>query len=303
MGLRSRFNIISLCAGTGAFDMGIRLAVPHARTVCYVEVEAYACAVLAARIKDRTMDDAPIWSDLTTFDGEPWRGAVDCIIAGLPCTPYSTAGKQRGHDDERAIWPAAIRIIEAVRPAMVFFENVPNFLRFFRPVGEELSRLGYEYQAGIFSAEECGAPQRRERLFILAHSAESIGDSGRERSGRQARSDAGGRGSRSDVANTESDAWHLHARSGRCDEAAPDASGLGLFPPGPADADAWAAIIAERPDLAPAVEREIRRVASGNPDWLGATRPDELRALGNLVVPITAALAFITLAKRLGVEL
>ena len=85
MGSRPGFNIISLCAGIGGLDLGLGIAVPDARTVCYVEREIAACAILAARMADGSLESAPIWSDLTTFDGEPWRGSVDCVIAGLPC--------------------------------------------------------------------------------------------------------------------------------------------------------------------------------------------------------------------------
>ena len=61
-------------------------------------------------MEDGSLAEAPIWDDLRTFDGRPWRGVVDCIAAGLPCQPYSAAGKQLGHDDERAIWPEFMRV-------------------------------------------------------------------------------------------------------------------------------------------------------------------------------------------------
>jgi DNA (cytosine-5)-methyltransferase 1 len=58
------------------------LAEPAARTVCFVEIEAYACAILAARMAENALDPAPVWTNLRTFDGKPWRGTVDCITAG-----------------------------------------------------------------------------------------------------------------------------------------------------------------------------------------------------------------------------
>src|SRR5215831_2394131 len=155
------FNLLSLCAGIGGLDLGIRVAVPAARTVCFVEREAFAAACLAAQIENGSLDAAPVWSDLLTFDGRPWRGIVDCICAGIPCQPYSVAGRRKGHDDERALWPELVRIVDEVRPALVFLENVPDFTRHFRPVGERLSGMGYRVERPLYlSAEDVGAPQQ-----------------------------------------------------------------------------------------------------------------------------------------------
>jgi len=83
------FQVLSLCAGIGGIDLGLKLALPGARTVCYVENEATACEKLVARIEDGALDDAPIWSDLKTFDCKPWRGRVHCVTGGYPCQPFS----------------------------------------------------------------------------------------------------------------------------------------------------------------------------------------------------------------------
>ena len=166
-------NIISLCAGAGGLDLGVRLAQSNARTVCYVEVEAFACEILATRMQDQAMDEAPIWSDLRSFNGKPWRGAVDCIIAGYPCQPFSVAGKRQGQDDPRHLWPEVFRVVQEVEPKICFFENVAGHLRLgFEQVHDELSSLGYSVKAGLFTAEEIGAPHKRERLFILAYRRE-----------------------------------------------------------------------------------------------------------------------------------
>jgi len=165
-------NVLSICSGVGGLDLAARLAVPHARTVCYVEREAWAIAYLAEAMEAGLLDAAPVWDDLATFNGEEWRGVVDLVIAGLPCQPWSVAGKQRGHDDERAIWPDFIRVVDECRPSLVFLENVPTFVTagwFLRP-GDELSRLGYELADPLFlRASDVGASHRRERVFILAH--------------------------------------------------------------------------------------------------------------------------------------
>jgi DNA (cytosine-5)-methyltransferase 1 len=174
------FHLLSLCTGAGGLDLGIKLAVPTARTICAVEIEAYACEILASRMEDTHLDDAPIWTNLRTFDGTSWRGTVDCITGGYPCQPFSVAGKQRGKDDPRHLWPDVARIVAEIEPAFCFFENVGNHLRLgFDEVAGELRGMGYEVAAGLFTAEEIGAPHKRERLFILAHAP--VAQSGRDR--------------------------------------------------------------------------------------------------------------------------
>jgi site-specific DNA-cytosine methylase len=170
------FTVLSLCAGVGGLDLGVRLAEPAARTVCFVEIEAYACAILAARMAENALDPAPVWTNLRTFDGKPWRGTVDCITAGYPCQPFSVAGKQRGAEDPRHLWPDVFRVVREIRPAFCFFENVGGHLRLgFEQVHDDLRSVGYRVKAGLFTAQEVGAPHKRERLFILAY-AESAGD-------------------------------------------------------------------------------------------------------------------------------
>lgn len=164
------FTVLSLCAGVGGLDLGVRLAEPAARTVCFVEIEAYACAILAARMAENALDPAPVWTNLRTFDGKPWRGTVDCITAGYPCQPFSVAGKQRGAEDPRHLWPDVFRVVREIRPAFCFFENVGGHLRLgFEQVHDDLRSVGYRVKAGLFTAQEVGTPHKRERLFILAY--------------------------------------------------------------------------------------------------------------------------------------
>jgi site-specific DNA-cytosine methylase len=164
------FRVLSLCSGAGGLELGLRLAVPAARTVCYVEREAYACAVLAARMEEKALDAAPVWSDVATFDGTAWRGRVDCITGGYPCQPFSVAGRQRGSDDPRHLWPHVARIVREVEPAWCCFENVANHLNLgYREVRRELEEMGYRVAEGLFTAAEVGASHKRQRLFILAH--------------------------------------------------------------------------------------------------------------------------------------
>lgn len=83
---------LSLCSGAGGLDLGLHLALSGYRTVGHVERDAYAAAILVARMEDAALDCAPVWDDVATFDGRPWRGAVDIVTAGYPCQPFSVAG-------------------------------------------------------------------------------------------------------------------------------------------------------------------------------------------------------------------
>lgn len=164
------FRILSLCSGVGGIELGFKLAAPSARTVGYVENEAFACSILEARMQDKTLDEAPIWTDLKTFNGRAWRGKVDCLTGGYPCQPFSVAGKKLAEKDPRHLWPEIKRLITEIEPPICFFENVGGHLRLgFEQVANDLSSLGYKVKAGLFTAQEVGAPHKRERLFILAY--------------------------------------------------------------------------------------------------------------------------------------
>ena len=142
---------LSLCAGAGGLDLGLALAEPGYRAVGYVERDAFAAAVLVARMEDQTLDQAPVWDDLAGFDGRPWRCAVDLVSAGYPCQPFSVAGRRRGTDDPRHLWPHVARVISECGPVWVFLENVPNHLNLgYREVRGELEGLGYGITEGLF---------------------------------------------------------------------------------------------------------------------------------------------------------
>jgi len=113
---------LSLCSGAGGLDLGLAIAEPGYRTVGYVERDAFAAAVLVARMEDAALDQAVVWDDLASFDGKPWRGAVDLLCAGYPCQPFSIAGKRRGADDPRHLWPHVARVIGECQPRFVFLD-------------------------------------------------------------------------------------------------------------------------------------------------------------------------------------
>lgn len=159
---------LSLCSGYGGLDLGLHRVFRNARTVCYVENEIPAAAILVENIKKGRLDDAPIWSNLKTFDPRPFVGRIDAIIGGYPCQPFSVAGRRAGTDDPRHLWPYIRGIVETIRPRICVFENVRGHVRLgLSEVLGGLRGLGYRVRAGIFSAAEVGAPHRRERVFIV----------------------------------------------------------------------------------------------------------------------------------------
>lgn len=169
MVLRPR-NGLSLCAGGGGLDMGLGLAEPDFHTRAYVEWEEYPRASIIAAQRAGYFAPAPIWGDLTTFDARPFRGAMDTVLAGYPCQPFSAAGKRLGEDDPRHLWPHVARIIDELQPEWVFLENVSGHVSLgAEAVLRTLWDMGFAPATGIFSAGETGAPHERQRWFCVAH--------------------------------------------------------------------------------------------------------------------------------------
>lgn len=163
---------ISLCSGCGGLDLAIELALGGVEPLVYIERDVDTASILASRIEDGALAPAHIWSDLATFDARILRGKVDLCFGGLPCQPFSVAGKRLGDADKRYIWPSFFRILRECRPAMVFLENVPTLVTggWFRAIGEELSGMGYQIEDPIFAtASAFGLPHKRLRVFILAY--------------------------------------------------------------------------------------------------------------------------------------
>lgn len=130
------------------------MAVPAARVVCYVEREAFTAEILATRMEEGRLDKAPVWSDLSAFDGKPWRGLVDCVAGGFPCQPFSQAGKRRGVADERWLWNDILRIIDECLASSVFFENVPGLRRQgLRRILGDLACRGFDAEWDVFTAQ------------------------------------------------------------------------------------------------------------------------------------------------------
>ena len=267
-------NGLALCAGVGGLELGLHIALgKNYRTICYVERETFAASTLVARMEDEALDSAPIWDDIKTFDGLPWRGKVDILTGGYPCQPFSVAGKRAGTSDSRHLWPDFKRIIGEVQPSVIFLENVAGHLKLgFSEVGRELLEMGYRVEVGIFSAEEGGAPHKRERMFILAMAEDSS-------------SIGWGRG---DYGDTARDNGEVQAE-GLCLSVGSRAS----FPPRPDEFEKWERVLEGDPSLEPA----LRRGSDGL-----AYRVDRLRASGNGVVPVCATVAFLSLVEKLREE-
>ncbi len=281
--------------------------------VGYVERDAYAASVLLARMEVASLEPAPVWcGNLEDLDTAPFLG-VDLVTAGFPCQPWSAAGKRKGTDDERWIWPAIASLLRRVRPRFVFLENVRALISGggLGLVLADLADLGFDAEWTVLSAGEVGASQQRERVFILAHASSARrpevgedvadGDSGRREVSpltglRQPEGwgDADRRGGTEladgDIAGRQRTGWPRSDRR----HVAPR---VPAFPPGPDERDLWNAIL----ECEPGLEPSLCRVADGAADWLGtayASRDDQLRLLGNGVVPQQADAALRILWNR-----
>ena len=163
-------NELALFAGAGGGILGGKLL--GWRTVCAVEWEPYAACVLAARQNDGLLPPFPIWDDIQTFDGRPWRGIVDVVSGGFPCTDISIAGRGAGLDGEQSsMWHHMARVVGEVRPSFVFVENSPMLTsRGGTRVIADLAALGYDTRWTVMGAADVGAPHQRDRFWLLAHS-------------------------------------------------------------------------------------------------------------------------------------
>lgn len=161
-------NELALFAGAGGGILGGHLL--GWKTVCAVEREPYAASVLMQRQNDGILPPFPIWDDVCTFDGRPWRGLVDVVSGGFPCQDISSAGNGAGIDGERSgLWREMARIIGEVRPRFVFVENSPLLVsRGLALVLGDLTEMGYDCRWGVIGAHNADAPHERDRIWILA---------------------------------------------------------------------------------------------------------------------------------------
>lgn len=161
-------NELALFAGAGGGILAGHLL--GWTTVCAVECDAYAAQVLAQRQNDRILKPFPIWSDVKSFDGTQWSGIVDIVSGGFPCQDISAAGRGAGIEGSRSgLWKHMARIVGEVRPRFVFVENSPLLVkRGLAVVIADLAEIGYDAQWCLVSASDCGAPHKRDRIWLLA---------------------------------------------------------------------------------------------------------------------------------------
>jgi len=221
-------NELALFAGAGGGILGGHLL--GWRTVCAVERDAYAAQVLAQRQNDGALRPFPIWSDVCSFDGRPWKGIVDVISGGFPCQDISAAGKGAGIQGKRSgLWSQFARIIGEVRPRFVLVENSPILTS--RGLGRvlgDLAEMGFDARWGCVSAADAiwldGTPaldHERERIWIVGRNdANALGsrrEVSRNGAGDRQRADSSGerRGQRSNQSGNISPAADTNSINGR----------------------------------------------------------------------------------------
>jgi DNA (cytosine-5)-methyltransferase 1 len=158
---------LELCAGAGGQALGLEQAgIEHAGLI---EIDSHACATLRL--------NRPQWNvmekDLTTFTDASAFKDVDIVSGGLPCPPFSKAGKQLGKHDERNLFPVAIDIVDQLRPRAVMIENVRGILDavfedYRKYIGGTLKKLGYVTDWRLLNASDFGVPQLRPRVIFIA---------------------------------------------------------------------------------------------------------------------------------------
>ena len=307
MAHKHKLNTFHLFAGAGGGILADLLLGHNPIGAC--EIEPYPRDVLLARQRDGHLPAFPIWDDVCTLDGTPWRGTVDVLCGGFPCQDISAAGKGAGITGERSgLWKEYARLIGEMRPRFVFAENSPLLrTRGLGVVLEDLAALGYNARWGVLGARDVGAPHKRDRMWVLAYSdnngnsptkeSKSIAQGSNSGTSRpkQTIEPSGLCASRTDGSmegSPEELAYAMH-QGLQGDEYA-----RGLDSQGRQESDGstsecgglwWHTDPAESP-----TEPLVGRVANGV-----ANRVDRLKAIGNGQVPQCAAMAFSILSEGL----
>ena len=166
---KHKLNTFHLFAGAGGGILADLLLGHNPIGAC--EIEPYPRDVLLARQRDGHLPSFPIWDDVCSLDGTPWRGSVDVLCGGFPCQDISAAGKGAGITGERSkLWKEYARLIGEMQPRFVFAENSPLLrTRGLGVVLEDLASLGYNARWGIIGARNIGAPHKRDRMWVLAY--------------------------------------------------------------------------------------------------------------------------------------
>ena len=156
---------LALFAGAGGGLLGTESL--GLQTICAVELEWHRRCVLIQRQNYRHLRSVfPIWDDIRTFDGRPWRGRVDVVSGGFPCQAFSTAARGRNNADD--LWPEMRRVIFETEPDYVFAENVSTAA--IEKAARDCASMGYKAKMLSLSAKDLGADHERERFWLLAYS-------------------------------------------------------------------------------------------------------------------------------------
>jgi DNA (cytosine-5)-methyltransferase 1 len=163
MGLTS----LEICSGAGGQALGLELAGFHHAAL--VEIDAAACATLRFNRPGWNVVEA----DVSKFSGVPFCGKIDLLAGGVPCPPFSKAGKQLGASDERDLFPEALRLVSEIQPKAVMLENVrglldPVFEPYRAKLCAQLDGLGYETYWRLLHASDFGVSQLRPRVVLVA---------------------------------------------------------------------------------------------------------------------------------------
>jgi DNA (cytosine-5)-methyltransferase 1 len=311
----------SLASGIGGLDLAVE-AIFDAEAAWHAEFDPNSSKIL-----EKHWSDIPNYQDITKIDFED-ISPIDILCGGYPCQPFSTAGKRKGFEDERNLWPYFNRAIRILRPRFIVLGNVAAHLSlgFGRVLGD-LAETGYDAQWGVFRASDVGAPHRRERIFILAS---SNSDSELERPKDRFGVEAQGR-SQNSVGFTTSSSFFTNADSLSLQtrevtrwlwssfnrfnfQTTPDACSKGLqgggneegrfdFGPYQGAIERWAAVRGEDPPY-PLIRKylnpEFLEWMMGFPiNWTeGVSNRSRIKALGNAVLPHQGMLAIGTLLAR-----
>ncbi len=173
---KEMLNGLSLFSGIGGLDVALSEWV---RPIAYCEIDPYCQAVLLSRMATGDLVHAPIWDDIKTLRFRRAEIDIDIIYGGSPCQGFSVAGKKRGRNDNRYLWPEMYRIIQQCRPNWIIAENVVGIVEMeLDNIIDDLAREGYETQSFIIPACAANAPHRRDRLWIVANAMRKRCDNG-----------------------------------------------------------------------------------------------------------------------------
>ena len=162
-------KILDVCSGIGGFSLGLE-ATGGFDTVAFCEFDDFCCKIL-----NKHWPDVPIYKDLKEIGNDPTRliQEFDLICGGIPCQPFSVAGKKKGKEDDRHLWPYMYEIVKSKKPTWVIVENVGGFVNVaLDDVCLDLEAQGYATQSFIIPACSVEAPHKRDRWFCLGYTDE-----------------------------------------------------------------------------------------------------------------------------------